>query len=460
VRKAPTCGQRARKVLHILLHRTLHISLAQCLVAFHIFGMNLRKRGKIYQLVRRVPRRYRSVEAREQVWISLHTDSESLAKLKAPAAWDQMLQAWEAKLHGDSSDAEARFDAARELAETRGFRYIPLARIEKLQIEELMQRVEAVSVSKGVPDGKEAAALLGAEDEPRVTVSRALSFYWALAKAKSLGKSPAQIRKWENPIKQAIRDFIEVVGDKPMSEITRDDVRAFRDWWLERVETEDLHPSTANKNMDHFGKVLKLVNEEKRLGLSLPLGKLRLEEGEKNTRPPFSVAWIKGRLLAQGALDGLDPEARAIILVMINTGARPSEVAALRSSTIRIDVDVPHISIQPDSRKLKTKHARRVIPLTGVSLDALKGFEDGFPRYRSYPGLSKVVGDYLTARALRETPAHSLYSLRHSFEDRMLKAGIDERIRRDLMGHRLGRERYGEGADLRDLHGLLQALAL
>ena len=42
----------------------------------------------------------------------------------------------------------------------------------------------------------------------------------------------------------------------------------------------------------------------------------------------------------------------------------------------------------------------------------------------------------------------------------MLKAGIDERIRRDLMGHRLTRERYGEGADLAHLHTLIQAIAL
>ena len=420
----------------------------------------IKQRGNNYLLKRRVPRRYRSVEAREAIWISLHTDSESVAKIKAPIAWNEMVQAWEAKLRGDGADAEARFDAAKDLAATRGFRYMPVARVAKLPSDELLRRVEAVSVSKGEPNRSEAAAFLGAESEPRISISRALELYWALSKDKTLGKSPTQIKKWRNPIKQAIRDFIDVVGDKPMSEITRDDVRAFRDWWMERLETEDLHPSTANKNMDHFGKVLKLVNEEKRLDLALPLGKLRLDEGEKNTRPPFSVAWIKGRLLASGALDGLDPEARAIILVMINTGARPSEIAALQAATILLDGGVPHIRIEPDGRKLKTKHARRVIPLTGVSLEALKSHRVGFPRYRAQEGLSKVVNDYLTAHGLRETPAHSLYSLRHSFEDRMLKAGVDERIRRDLMGHRLGRERYGEGADLEHLHNLLQAIAL
>lgn len=30
----------------------------------------------------------------------------------------------------------------------------------------------------------------------------------------------------------------------------------------------------------------------------------------------------------------------------------------------------------------------------------------------------------------------------------MLAAGIDDRIRRDLLGHRLDRDRYGKGASL------------
>jgi integrase len=433
---------------HYAAHFASQGRLRSHVILVHSLKMALRKRGKIYQLVRRVPRRFRSVEPRETVWISLHTDSEAVANMKAPMAWSQMVEAWEAKLAGDTTDAEARFEAAKELAAIRGFQYLPATKVAKLPREELLKRIEAVSAPENQPDKLEAAAILGAVKEPKITVSRALELYWGLAKAKRLGKSEAQVRKWEAPIKQAVRDFNTVVGNKAIDEITRDDVRSFRDWWIERIEAEDLNPSTANKNMDHFGKVLKLVNEEKRLGLVLPLGGLRLEEGEKNTRPPFSVNWIKDRILASGALDGLDEEARAIVLVMVNTGARPSEIAALRAATIRLKHNVPHISIEPDGRKMKTKHSRRVIPLVGISLEAIRNFPDGFPRYRGTDGLSKVVNDYLTATGLRETPAHSLYSLRHSFEDRMLGAGVDERIRRDLMGHRLTRERYGKGPDL------------
>jgi sulfite reductase (NADPH) flavoprotein alpha-component len=45
-------------------------------------------------------------------------------------------------------------------------------------------------------------------------------------------------------------------------------------------------------------------------------------------------------------------------------------------------------------------------------------------------------------------------------QDRMLEAGIDERIRRDLLGHKLNRERYGQGGSLEHIAGLLAPLAL
>ena len=44
--------------------------------------MSIAIRGRLYHLRRRVPRRYRTIEPRETVWISLHTDSETVARGK------------------------------------------------------------------------------------------------------------------------------------------------------------------------------------------------------------------------------------------------------------------------------------------------------------------------------------------------------------------------------------------
>jgi integrase len=61
---------------------------------------------------------------------------------------------------------------------------------------------------------------------------------------------------------------------------------------------------------------------------------------------------------------------------------------------------------------------------------------------------SATVNKYLGEHGLRETPDHSSYGLRHSFEDRLLEAGVDDRIRAELMGHKYARPAYGKGGSL------------
>ncbi|SNT27093.1 DUF6538 domain-containing protein [Antarctobacter heliothermus] len=422
--------------------------------------MAIYKRGKTYHLRQRVPLRYKSVEPREIVGISLRTDSESVARAKAEGAWQNLIEGWEAKLAGDTSDAERRFEAARELAAVRGFRYLPATKASTLPTEEWLARVEAVPERNGKPDMREAAAILGGVEEPPITVTRALELYWGLAADRSRGKSDDQLRRWKNPRKKAVANFVAVVGDKTLPDISGDDMLAFRDWWIEKLDEDGLTANSANKDLIHLGDVLKTVNRMKRLGLVLPLTDLSLKEGEAQTRPPFSSEWIRDKLLAPGALDGLNTEARCIVLGMVNTGYRPSEGAGLTAATIRLDQKVPHISIEPEGRQLKSQYARRVIPLAGVSLDAFRECPNGFPRYSDKPGLSATVNKYLRANGLMESPKHVLYSLRHSFEDRMLAAGVDDRIRRDVFGHRLTRERYGKGADLAHLQKIIQKVAL
>ncbi len=417
-------------------------------------------RGSTFQLRRRVPQRYRTVEPRDVVWVSLHTDAETIARSKAQLAWAQLIEAWEARLAGDTGDAEARHAAAQELARIRGFRYLDVGRVAELPAPDLIARIEALERGRTAPSPQEAAALLGTVPSPEITLEKALALYWTLAREKTLGKSEDQVRRWKNPRVKAVRNFVELIGNKPIGAITRDDLLDFRQQWLERIEAGEVTANSANKDLIHLGDVLKTVNTMKRLGLTLPLGELSFREGETRTRPPFSAGWIAKRLLAPGALGGLNDEARGILLGMVNTGYRPSEGAGLSAATIRLESSVPHISIEPEGRQLKSQYARRLIPLTGVSLAAFREFPNGFARYRNRADLSATVNKYLKSNGLLETPQHSFYSLRHAFEDRMLAAGIDDRIRRDVFGHALTRERYGKGASLEQVAALIGQIAL
>ena len=54
--------------------------------------MSIVKRGSTFQLRRRVPQRYCAVEPRGVVWISLYTDSETVARSKAETAPSVMMK--------------------------------------------------------------------------------------------------------------------------------------------------------------------------------------------------------------------------------------------------------------------------------------------------------------------------------------------------------------------------------
>ena len=423
--------------------------------------MTLILRGTIWYIKRRVPQRFALVEPRPSVWISLKTDSRSEADRRAEAAWKEALAGWEAALVVATGDGESRYIAAQTVAKQRGFTFLPVEQVAALPIDDMVQRIEATLNPAGDKiEPHLAAGILGTAQKPKITLSKALETYWQYSGDKIRGKSADQVRRWENPRKKAFANLIAVIGDKHLDQITGDDMLQFSDWWWDKITREDLTPNSGNKDFTHIGSTLRLVVKKKRLGLILPLDGLRFAEGEKGTRAPFGEDWIRDRIMAPGALAGLNTEARCIVLGMINTGYRPSEAQGLSKDHIRLDANVPHISIEPDGRTLKTAASRRIIPLAGISLEAFRACPDGFPRYRNKPGLSDTVNKFLRENGLLPSKKHTLYGLRHSFEDRLLDRDVDERIRRDLRGHALARERYGKGASLEKLAEVVQSVAL
>lgn len=420
---------------------------------------HLIKRNNCYHLKRRVPKRYSHVEDRDTIWVALKTDSLREAGEKAVGIWKQQIAGWEAEMAGKQGVADKHFEAISELAQIKGYHYLPAQKVSVLPIDELLQRIEAIPVRYGIPDEAQAAALLGGSELPKLTVSQTLEVYWDLARDKILNKSPDQKRRWKAPRIKAVQNFINLLGDKELDKINREDAVAFRNWWLDRIENENLTPNSANKDLIHIKSVLETVNDLKKLDLTLPFSGLTLKEGHRPARPAFSSEWIEQRLLADGALDGMNLEARIIFLVMINTGARPSEIANLTNEKIQLDCDYPHILIRSEQdREIKSDNSERVIPLTGCSLDAMQLSPNGFPRYRDNPSLSATINSYLSDNGLRETPKHSAYSLRHSFEYRLRRAKVDDRLRAELFGHSYDREKYG-GPTLDELTEAIQLVS-
>jgi integrase len=390
----------------------------------------------------------------------MRTTDRALAKRRAVDAWQKQLDRWEGLVALAAKDAVQQFEAAKSVCVTHGVRHVPVEKAAALPLGELLERLEASTLA-GTPHLPTALALLGIVKEPPLTVSGALAAYWKYAEHEAVGKSPEQVQRWAAPRRRAIANFIAVNGDVQLAAIEPDHMAAFHHWWLERTRIDGLAPTTANKDFSHIKVILETVARRQLLNLSIPLDGWRLKGTAPQTRPPFSRDWIKTRILAPHALNGLDGDARCALLGMINTGYRPSEGVALRRAQIRLDANIPHISIEPVGRALKTRHAERVIPLAGVSLEAFRARPDGFTSYSDGAGaLSGTINRYIRHHGLAETAQHTLYGLRHGFEDRMLEVGVDERVRRDLMGHALNRVRYGAGASLEHAHRIVECVAL
>jgi site-specific recombinase XerD len=148
-----------------------------------------------------------------------------------------------------------------------------------------------------------------------------------------------------------------------------------------RVRSGQLTANSGNKDLTYLSTMLKTVSTMKGWDFGNPFAGLRFKEQE-DRRTPFSTSWKSEHLLAPDVLAGLNGEARAILSVMINTGARPLEIIGLEPEHIRLEGNIPTIKITAAGRALKTKYTERTIPLVGVSLEAIRLHPEGFPHYR------------------------------------------------------------------------------
>jgi integrase len=79
----------------------------------------------------------------------------------------------------------------------------------------------------------------------------------------------------------------------------------------------------------------------------------------------------------------------------------------------------------------------------------MKLLPEGFPRYRDKSSnLSATLNKYLLENNLRPTANHSVYSLRHSFKDRLVAVEAPDSLIDSLMGHKTYKPKYGKGPSL------------
>lgn len=421
----------------------------------------LTKRQGNFHYKRRVPVTIAHLDERApHVRTSLKTDDRGLARRKRDlleAADDALWASLITK--GVTDPARRRYEAAVKRVEALDFTFHGAGYFEQPEaFDDLVDRLRHV-LATGQQD-QIMEPLLGAIEVPKMTVSKAFELYCDEIVADELvNKSQVQKDQWKKVKKRAISNFIRLVEDKPMEEISIDDAKKIYRHWLARIAPKEgkatAGASSGNRDLGNmrvlYEAYFKHMGDARRPN---PFEGLGFSLKKKRSRPPIPTDWIRDTVMKPGNLATLNEEARGILLIMIETGARPSEICNLEPHAIRLSNKVPHLSIEPredpdNPREIKTESSRRLVPLVGVALEAAKRHKAGFPLYRNRENdLSATLNKYLRANALLPTKSHTVYSFRHSFEDRMKEGGLEDELRRLLMGHTVDRPKYGSGGSL------------
>lgn len=422
----------------------------------------LKARGSKWHYVRRVPNHFTVVDNRGLIQVSLKTSSLDVAKLRRDALERADDLHWQGlALDVPAKVAHARYAAAKARAVALGFEYKAAAEIaESSPLEEIIRRVEVARNSV-----RDEAAALGGEDPPKLTVREAMKTYTEeIAVDEYKGMSPTQIDNFKKVKLISSEMFCDIVSDKPLLDITRADANKFKKHFQERMQSEKLSGNTANRRIGNMRKLFREYTRHLQLDIKNPFDEITFAD-KKTLRkkiPPFEIEHIENKFLKGDDLLNVAFEARLVFLTMIETGCRPSEICNLKPENIHLKANIPYISVVfMEERELKTETSIRDVPLVGVSLEAMRLAPKGFPRYYDKEtNLSGTLMSWLKRNKMLPTKNHRVYSLRHSYEKRMLEAGYDDEFRRRILGHDTDRPEYGDGGSLAWRAERMAAIAL
>ena len=423
-------------------------------------GKHYIKRGDWYYYLRRVPKKIKPYDSRKNIRIALQTKNENEA-IRLVGVYNEFVEKYWADLvkTGSFDQEKDRFKKAKAIVETHGFAYKNMTDILSSPITEIISRVKASEEkSMEVVD-----ALFGNVEEPSTTLSECIELYWPLCADRLVTKTKHEVIKFKNPRRLAWDNFIEVTGDISLKEITQTEINNFRNTLLKQIEQKELTANTCNKKLFHVKDILRTVGSD--LEISTDFEKLFVKktfQEIKSSRPSYEYDFVQATFIDNDCLSGLNNQARAIAEMMIETGARDSEITGLLPEDFYLDAEIPYIHIRENHiRGIKNEQSSRLIPLVGISLQAAKKIhQTGFDRYwNNVDSASSAINKYLNANGLKPSPKHSLYSLRHTFKDRLRDAGAPEEVIDELMGHKKAGPKYGRGHTLETKEKWLKKIA-
>jgi hypothetical protein len=192
-------------------------------------------------LVRRVPAEFSAYDTRNPVRIStgirIADDPRGVKATEVVTKLDaELLQYWKDKRRGRDGDADARYEQARKVARPFGLDYLPATEAApRLPIENILRRFDILTRRGTADSALEVSAVLAGATPPVVMIDAMVDEFEQIVRASLASKSARQKKKWRRPKETAVEVFVDVVGNRPISSLTRVDALRLRSHWQDRV---------------------------------------------------------------------------------------------------------------------------------------------------------------------------------------------------------------------------------
>ena len=237
---------------------------------------------------------------------------------------------------------------------------------------------------------------------------------------------------------------IEFLGDRPLDAYSSLDAAKFRDWLIDR----SLSTSSIKRIFSTVRAVFNLTIQEQGLRFPNAFANTFLPSDERPKRAIISPKNIKR---VQKVCLEIADERRLLIALISDTGMRLSEAVGLVWDDVALVHEYPHIDLKPHPwRRLKTSSSKRLVPLVGASLEAVKVMHrqcDNSFLFKSYASEDGCNGNSCSATLNKWLKQHVsdavIHSFRHSFRDRLRNAGVQSEMIDQLGGW--SRQTVGQG---------------
>lgn len=216
-------------------------------------------------------------------------------------------------------------------------------------------------------------------------------------------------------------------GEVPIGSIHKGLVREYRS---RRHHARKITDSTVNRDIEALRHMLYWALDEGFLSAN-PLARIRLERERRKPRMVLSGA-EEEKLLAAAA-----PHLRNLIMVALDTGMRRGELLQQRWEHVDFDRRLLFVT-----RSKTPEGEAREVPLTTRAYALFESLRkpQGFVfTFKDRP-LRRIKTGWKAAIRRSGIRYLRFHDLRHTFNTRLMEAGVQQEIRKALMGHSSGED--------------------